>query len=73
MRQSDGSFSMHEGGESDTRSLYCAVSVASLTGMLENVEDSLFVNSAQFIVRYVEIPSGSAMHLLPAFRGLKVL
>ncbi|KAJ8399073.1 hypothetical protein AAFF_G00414520 [Aldrovandia affinis] len=34
MRQPDGSFVMHVGGEVDIRSAYCAVSVASLTNVL---------------------------------------
>lgn len=50
MRQPNGSFTMHEGGETDTRSLYCAASVASLTGLLESAQDSLFANSEQYIV-----------------------
>ncbi|XP_039249579.2 protein farnesyltransferase subunit beta-like [Styela clava] len=50
MRQNDGSFTMHEGGESDTRSLYCAISVASLTGLDEIAGESLFAGSPQYIV-----------------------
>jgi len=51
MRQDDGSFTMHEGGEADTRSVYCAASVAALTGLLdEDVE--LFDNSVGWLVRY---------------------
>ncbi|CAH1117346.1 unnamed protein product [Phaedon cochleariae] len=34
IRQVDGSFSMHVGGEVDIRGAYCALSVASLTGIL---------------------------------------
>ena len=49
MKQPDGSFTMHDDGEADTRSVYCAVSVAALTGLLENNED-LFAESPQWIV-----------------------
>lgn len=35
MQQPDGSFAMHEDGEADVRGSYCAVSVAALTGMLD--------------------------------------
>lgn len=56
MRHEDGSFSMHKGGESDTRSVYCAASVASLTGIL-NKTPELFANSPQWIVRFVCVSS----------------
>nr|CAB3246705.1 protein farnesyltransferase subunit beta [Phallusia mammillata] len=50
MRQADGSFTMHDDGETDTRSIYCAVSAASLTGLL-NEDLELFNNSVQWLVR----------------------
>uniref|UniRef100_H2Z533 Protein farnesyltransferase subunit beta n=1 Tax=Ciona savignyi TaxID=51511 RepID=H2Z533_CIOSA len=50
MKQKDGSFTMHEGGEADTRSLYCAASVVALVGLVEKVVD-LFDNSPQWVVR----------------------
>lgn len=34
LKHANGSFSMHEGGECDTRSTYCVLSVAALLGML---------------------------------------
>ncbi|XP_018667025.2 protein farnesyltransferase subunit beta isoform X1 [Ciona intestinalis] len=49
MKQKDGSFTMHKGGETDTRSLYCAASVVALTGMIDTVVN-LFDNSPQWIV-----------------------
>ena len=33
----DGSFSMHEGGEADTRSCYCAAVVAKMTCVFPSV------------------------------------
>ena len=44
LKQKDGSFILHEGGEVDIRGSYCAVSVASMLGILtgelvENVQD----------------------------------
>lgn len=33
LKRPDGSFSMHEGGESDTRSTYCVLAVSSLLGI----------------------------------------
>uniref|UniRef100_A0A8C4QMA7 Protein farnesyltransferase subunit beta n=1 Tax=Eptatretus burgeri TaxID=7764 RepID=A0A8C4QMA7_EPTBU len=48
MCQSDGSFSMHEGGEVDIRSVYCAAVVASLTNIME---EGLFERTADWVVR----------------------
>lgn len=42
---------MHDGGEVDTRSLYCAVAVSSLTALDKLAGDSLFKDSAEWIVR----------------------
>lgn len=49
MQNKDGSFSMHDGGEADTRSVYCAASIAKLTGVFPLVKD-LFVKSSEWIV-----------------------
>lgn len=49
IQHKDGSFAMHDGGEADTRSVYCAASVAKLTGIFPLVRD-LFANSAEWIV-----------------------
>ncbi|KAG5885357.1 hypothetical protein JTB14_035162 [Gonioctena quinquepunctata] len=47
VRQSDGSFAMHVGGEIDIRGAYCALSVASLTGVMSL---DLFDRTAEWIV-----------------------
>lgn len=46
LKQPDGSFEMHEGGEIDMRGIYCAVSIAKLTNIYT---DELFKNSAEWI------------------------
>lgn len=48
MKQPDGSFIMHSGGEVDIRGCYCALSVASILGILT---DELKANVVQFIKR----------------------
>ncbi|XP_050510298.1 protein farnesyltransferase subunit beta isoform X2 [Diabrotica virgifera virgifera] len=47
VRQVDGSFQMHENGEVDIRGAYCALSIASLTGIMT---PELFRNTAEWIV-----------------------
>ncbi|XP_039282764.1 protein farnesyltransferase subunit beta [Nilaparvata lugens] len=47
VRQPNGSFGMHVGGEIDVRGVYCAVSVARLTNIYS---DALFDNSAEWII-----------------------
>ncbi|XP_035237101.1 protein farnesyltransferase subunit beta-like isoform X1 [Anguilla anguilla] len=47
VKQSDGSFVMHVGGEVDIRSAYCAVSVASLTNI---ITPKLFDRTPNWIV-----------------------
>uniref|UniRef100_A0A1B6EPX8 Protein farnesyltransferase subunit beta n=1 Tax=Cuerna arida TaxID=1464854 RepID=A0A1B6EPX8_9HEMI len=47
VRQDDGSFCMHVGGEVDIRGLYCALSVARLTNVYT---EDLFSGSAEWIV-----------------------
>ncbi|XP_076268992.1 farnesyl transferase beta subunit isoform X2 [Rhynchophorus ferrugineus] len=51
VKQPDGSFAMHVGGEVDIRGAYCALSVASLTGVLTK---ELVNNTAEWIIRLVE-------------------
>lgn len=48
MKQPDGSFTMHEGGEIDIRGSYCALSVAALTNLLT---PELTENCIDFICR----------------------
>lgn len=49
VRNFDGSFAMHVGGETDIRGVYCALSVASITGILT---PELCKDTAEWIVRY---------------------
>ncbi|XP_043844833.1 protein farnesyltransferase subunit beta [Dromiciops gliroides] len=48
LKQPDGSFIMHIGGEVDVRSAYCAASVASLTNI---ITPKLFEGTAEWIAR----------------------
>ncbi|XP_053553690.1 protein farnesyltransferase subunit beta-like [Bombina bombina] len=48
LKQRDGSFIMHHGGEVDVRSAYCAASVASLTNIMTPM---LFDGTAEWIAR----------------------
>ncbi|XP_031436647.1 protein farnesyltransferase subunit beta-like [Clupea harengus] len=48
LRQRDGSFQMHVGGEVDVRSIYCAASVASLTNI---ITPDLFESTCDWVVR----------------------
>ncbi|XP_035866923.1 protein farnesyltransferase subunit beta isoform X2 [Phyllostomus discolor] len=48
LKQPDGSFLMHVGGEVDVRSAYCATSVASLTNI---ITPDLFEGTAEWIAR----------------------
>ncbi|OWK09874.1 FNTB [Cervus elaphus hippelaphus] len=48
LKQPDGSFLMHDGGEVDVRSAYCAASVASLTNI---ITPDLFEGTAEWIAR----------------------
>lgn len=48
VKQPDGSFAMHDGGEIDIRGAYCALSVASITGI---ITEELCENTAEWIVR----------------------
>lgn len=50
VKQPDGSFIMHVGGEVDVRGVYCALSVAKLTNIYT---PELFEGSAEWVVRYV--------------------
>jgi protein farnesyltransferase subunit beta len=49
MKQADGSFIMHDGGEVDTRGSYCALSVAAFLNLLT---DELTHNVADFVQKY---------------------
>ncbi|KAL1924243.1 uncharacterized protein VTP21DRAFT_7278 [Calcarisporiella thermophila] len=65
MKQEDGSFIMHEGGEVDVRGSYCALSVAALTNILtpeleENVAE--FVASCQTYEGGIGACPGSEAH-----------
>ncbi|XP_012259865.2 protein farnesyltransferase subunit beta [Athalia rosae] len=48
LRDQDGAFSMHVGGEVDIRGVYCAVSVARLTNVYSS---EMFRNTAEWIAR----------------------
>ncbi|VDM63723.1 unnamed protein product [Angiostrongylus costaricensis] len=48
MKQPDGSFTMHGGGEADIRGTYCALAVAALCGLLS---DDLKNGVAEWIIR----------------------
>lgn len=48
MRQPDGSFTIHQGGEIDVRGSYCALSVAALTNVLS---EQLLDGVAEWLVR----------------------
>ncbi|XP_030643173.1 protein farnesyltransferase subunit beta-like [Chanos chanos] len=48
LKQPDGSFALHEGGEIDVRGVYCAASVASLTNI---ITATLFEDSINWVVR----------------------
>lgn len=48
MKQPDGSFTMHHGGEIDIRGSYCALSVAALTNLLT---PELTENCIEFICK----------------------
>ncbi|ORX57401.1 terpenoid cyclases/Protein prenyltransferase [Hesseltinella vesiculosa] len=48
MKQPDGSFTMHDGGETDIRGSYCALSVATLANLLT---PDLTAHCGDFIVR----------------------
>ncbi|XP_054154069.1 protein farnesyltransferase subunit beta-like [Oppia nitens] len=47
MKQNDGSFKMHFGGEIDIRGAYCAISVAKLIGI---DDDNLFENTPEWLL-----------------------
>ncbi|VDM16758.1 unnamed protein product [Hydatigera taeniaeformis] len=50
LRQPDGSFVMHHGGEVDVRGAYCAVATASITGVLKS-RQNIFKGTAEWIAR----------------------
>uniref|UniRef100_A0A914GUY8 Protein farnesyltransferase n=1 Tax=Globodera rostochiensis TaxID=31243 RepID=A0A914GUY8_GLORO len=49
MRQPNGSFTIHKGGESDVRAVYCALAVANICGL--PVQDQLFEETASWLTR----------------------
>uniref|UniRef100_A0A0X3PET7 Protein farnesyltransferase subunit beta n=1 Tax=Schistocephalus solidus TaxID=70667 RepID=A0A0X3PET7_SCHSO len=59
LRQPDGSFIMHHGGEVDVRGAYCAVSVAALTGLLKS-RPEIFTGTAEWIARCQTYEGGFA-------------
>jgi protein farnesyltransferase subunit beta len=61
MRQKDGSFVMHEGGEVDIRGAYCAVAVAKLLALPLN---ELFAGTAEWIARYAQRRAADALSAL---------
>lgn len=46
MRQPNGAFTVHDGGEADIRAVYCAIAVAHLLGLVTQEDDPLFANTA---------------------------
>lgn len=48
LKQPDGSFAMHIGGEIDIRGAYCALAVASMTDIITR---ELVTNTADWIIR----------------------
>ncbi|CAO3631526.1 unnamed protein product [Cunninghamella echinulata] len=76
MKQPDGSFTMHHGGEIDIRGSYCALSVASLTNLLtpelmENCGD--FIVSAQTFEGGIGPYPGKEAHNGYTFCGLAAI
>jgi protein farnesyltransferase subunit beta len=57
MKQPNGSFSMHQGGESDTRAVYCALCIASLLNILD---DELTEGTAEWLIRCQTYEGGFA-------------
>ena len=54
-RNIDSSFVMHVGGEVDIRGVYCALSVARLTGVYT---DDMFRGTELWVARWVQQSSG---------------
>jgi len=51
LRQPNGAFIVHEGGEADIRAVYCAVASASLTGIILGDDDPLLSDTPSWIIR----------------------
>ncbi|GAA5926198.1 protein farnesyltransferase subunit beta [Sporobolomyces koalae] len=68
MKQADGSFVMHEGGEVDVRGCYCALSVAALLNLLT---PELVEGTADFLASCQTYEGGlaSAAHAFPGRSG----
>uniref|UniRef100_A0A3B5AIF4 Protein farnesyltransferase subunit beta n=1 Tax=Stegastes partitus TaxID=144197 RepID=A0A3B5AIF4_9TELE len=69
VKQPDGSFVMHVGGEVDVRSAYCAASVASLTNILTS---KLFEDTTNWILRYNRPPQPSCFSVVQWVLALHV-
>lgn len=50
VRESNGAFRMHVGGEVDVRGAYCAISAAKLINLSKSEQDKLFKDTVQWIV-----------------------
>lgn len=61
LRQNDGSFIMHEGGEVDIRGVYCALSAARLTN---TYSPELFRNTHQWVLKYENSDKNIAMIIM---------
>ncbi|KAL3317502.1 hypothetical protein Ciccas_003839, partial [Cichlidogyrus casuarinus] len=59
IRNHDGSYRMHVGGEIDVRGAYCALSVARLTGIL-SIHPELFAGTADWIAKCQSYEGGFA-------------
>jgi protein farnesyltransferase subunit beta len=76
MKKPDGSFTMHQDGETDVRAAYCAVSVATLTNI---VTPGLFDTTAEWVGRCqtyeggISAEPGDEAHGGYAFCGLAAL
>ncbi|VDO81816.1 unnamed protein product [Heligmosomoides polygyrus] len=57
MKQPDGSFTMHEGGEVDIRGTYCALAVAALCGIMT---DELKDGTAEWVIKCQTYEGGFA-------------
>eukprot|EP01134_Creolimax_fragrantissima_P001181 CFRG1181T1 len=60
LKQSDGSFIMHRGGEVDVRGAYCAISVAVLCAVPKATRHTLFHGTAEWIARCQTYEGGFA-------------
>ncbi|VUZ51221.1 unnamed protein product [Hymenolepis diminuta] len=61
LRQPDGSFVMHHGGEIDVRGAYCAIAAASITGIIKT-RPEIFQGTAEWIARCQTYEGGFGGH-----------